>query len=614
MYNIKRGVTTIATVRPESGSQIKKIMGENLVDMVFTIPSPVLFEIGDWVEVFGENYTLNALPTLDKKSESEYTYSCQFQGMQYELAKYNYMMLDSSNVPTEPDFSIMGNAETFIDLLILNANRVGSGWSKGDIDATDMKSIAFSNANCWSALNQLAVEFENEFWIVGKVIHFTKKGVASGLTFEYGKGKGLYNFTRNNKDGSSIVTRLYAFGSTQNLPSGYRNYSQRLKLPELTGNYVEQGVAEYGVIEGVQIFDDIKPERIGTVSAINAGNVFEFTDSAMDFDVNAQMLPGVAVKVHFLTGLLAGYDFTLNSYNHTTKQFILNKNDNEKAIEIPGSVFKPAIGDTYFLFDLEMPSTYVLTAENRVKDRGLAYLAQNALSRVMYNGNIDPLHIKRNAITVTLGNTVIMKDTPLGINDTIRVIGLTRGIILDEIEQYRYTLELSESVQPSNIVRSFAQLEKVKQAIQINDLLNPARARANWRSSQEMLQMVFDPDGQYYTEKIKPASIETLHIAVGARSQAFQTNVLFQPSYGGVDSHFVSSTGVLDHFSIDPDVVRTWNIAASNYTGLGTGAMYIYAKCEKVGTNGTILLSASQITVDQDASYYHFLCGVLHAI
>lgn len=261
-----------------------------------------------------------------------------------------------------------------------------------------------------------------------------------------------------------------------------------------------------------------------------------------------------------------------------------------------------------------MPSTYVLAAENRVKDRGEAYLSQNALSRVFYNGNIDPLHIKRNAITVTLGNTVIMKDTPLGINDTIRVIGLTRGIILDGIEQYRYTLELSESVQPSNIVRSFAQFEKVKQAIQINDLLNPARARANWRSSQEMLQMVFDPDGDYYTDKIKPASIETLHIAAGARSQAFQTNVLFQPSYGGVDSHFVSSSGTLDHFSIDPAAVKSWTIAASNYTGLGAGAMYIYAKCEKAGTNGTILLSSSQIRVDQDASYYHFLCGVLHAV
>jgi hypothetical protein len=614
MYNIKRGVTTIATVRPESGSQIKKIMGENQVDMVFTLNAPVDFAIGDWVEVFGENYTLNALPNLDKSSNNEYKYNCQFQGMQYELAKYNFMMLDSSNVPTEPDFSIMGNAETFIDLLVLNANRASSGWSKGDVDVTDIKSIAFSNANCMTALNQLAVEFENEFWIVGKVIHFTKKGVASGLTFEYGKGKGLYSFNRQNKEGASIVTRLYAYGSTQNLPSGYRNYSQRLKLPELTGNYIDQGVAEYGVIEGIQIFDDIKPERIGTVSGVNAGNVFEFTDSAMDFDVNAQLLPGVAVKVHFLTGLLAGYDFTVSSYNHTTKKFILNKNDNEKAIEIPGSVFKPAIGDTYFLFDLSMPSTYVTAAENKVQTRAEAYLAQNALSRVMYNGNIDPLHIKRNGITIVLGNSVIMKDTPLGINDAIRVIGLTRGIILDGIEQYRYTLDLSESVKPSNVVRSFAQLEKVKQAIQINDLLNPARARANWRSSQEMLQMVFDPDGQYYTDKIKPASIETLHIAAGARSQAFQTNVLFQPSYGGDDTHFVSSSGTLDHFSIDPSGVRSWTVAASNYTGLGSGAMYIYAKCAKVGSSGTILLSASQITVDQDSDYYHFLCGVLHAI
>lgn len=614
MYNIKRSGTTIATVRPSSGTMTKKVMGENIVDMSFILTAPITFEVGDYVTVYGEDFTLNALPHFIKHNSKKYEYVCQFQGSQYDLAKYAFLMLGDDNSIKEPDFSIMGNAEAFIDLIIQNANRVGSGWTKGDIDSTETKNISFSNINCLAALSTLADEFKTEFWVIGKTIHFTTKGTASGLTFEYGKGKGLYDIRRSNKDGSSIITRLYAFGSTRNIPSNYRSYSNRLKIPAATGTYLESGVAEYGVIEGVVTFDDIYPKRIGTVSAVDGADVFKFTDSGMDFDVNAQLLPDAAAKVQFLTGLLAGYEFTVKSYNAGTKTFTLNKNDNEKSLEIPGPVFKPSVGDIYVIYDIIMPETYISSAEAELETAGLAYLASNALSRVLYAVNCDPLYFKNEAITVSLGNTVIINDTPLGINETIRIIGLSRSIILDGIEQYRYTLDLSESVQPAKIVRDMIKDEKVQNIIRINDLSNPAKARANWRSSQEMLQMVFDPDGDYYTDKIKPASIETLHIQAGARSQQMQTTILCTAGPGGDDSRFISTAGILHHLTIDPSAVKSWNIAASDYTSLGNGAYYIYAKCEKAGTNGTVLLTASQILVDQDVNYYHFLLGVLHAL
>jgi hypothetical protein len=41
--------------------------------------------------------------------------------------------------------------------------------------------------------------------------------------------------------------------------------------------------------------------------------------------------------------------------------------------------------------------------------------------------------------------------------------------------------------------------------------------------------------------------------------------------------------------------------------------MYIYARCEKVGSAGTITFTTDQIKVDEDPTYYYFLLGVLHA-
>lgn len=615
MYNIKRGVTTIATIRPISFEQSQKIMAEDLVTLTFGSSSPVNAIVNDSVVVFGKEYSLTEAPSLTKRNETEYEYSCQLKAIHYHLSKYNFMMVDSLNEPTEPAVSFTGTLEQVVDLVLLNANRWSSGWTKGDIDVTEIKDLTFSPTNCLAALTTAAIEFGTELWFDGRIIHLTEKGTSSGITFEYGKGKGLYSISRSNKDGTSIINTLYAYGSSKNLPSDYRNYSQRLKLPESIGNYLQIGtINPEDVIEGQQIFDDIKPERIGTVTAVDSGSVFSFTDSAIDFDVNTQLLPGVAVKVHFLAGLLSGYDFTLNTYNHGTKTFLLNKNDNEKAIEIPGSVFKPNIGDKYFLFDLKMPVTYVEDAESRLQAASIAYLAKNSLSRVQYSVDCDPLHFKKNGVTFNLGDTVVIIDAALGINATIRVVGLTRNAILDGIEEYRYSLNLSESIEPAQFIRTIAQQEKVKQAIQINDLLNPARARANWRSSQEMLQMVFDPEGDYYTEKIRPASIESLHIQTGSRSQILQTTILCTAGPEGDDSRFISTAGILHHLTIDPSAVKSWTIAASDYTGLGNGAYYIYAKCEKAGANGTVLLTASQILVDQDANYYHFLLGVLHAL
>ena len=45
---------------------------------------------------------------------------------------------------------------------------------------------------------------------------------ATSLVFEQGRGKGLYTLQRQNVDTDNTVTRAYVYGSTENLPVGYR--------------------------------------------------------------------------------------------------------------------------------------------------------------------------------------------------------------------------------------------------------------------------------------------------------------------------------------------------------------------------------------------------------
>ena len=83
--------------------------------------------------------------------------------------------------------------------------------------------------------------------------------------------------------------------------------------------------------------------------------------------------------------------------------------------------------------------------------------------------------------------------------------------------------------------RVISDLQGINEIIKINDLSDPSKARRNWRDSQEVLASVFDPEGNYYSDKIKPLSIETTMLAVGAKSMQFVLqNTLIQANYEGI--------------------------------------------------------------------------------
>ena len=163
------------------------------------------------------------------------------------------------------------------------------------------------------------------------------------------------------------------------------------------------------------------------------------------------------------------------------------------------------------------------------------------------------------------------------------------------------------------MISDLVELDKI---VTINSLKDPTRARANWRSSREVLNMVFDPDGDYYTDKIKPGSIDTLALSVGAKSMQFGLiNTVFQPNYNGNPRLVKWQGGVLTHYTIKEESAVSWVMADGQTTLTGNNsAYYLYAKCERNGNAGVFIFTTSQIKVEDDVNYYHFLIGTLSSI
>ena len=609
LLDIYRSGALQGSVRIDEGTRlIRQLLGEDIIKSILKVPDIIDIQIGDYTVWEGICYYVNALPNIKKNSTNSFDYDVTFESEYYELLKTQFMDLDGNS-----DFYLVGNVETFIDLIVTNMNREHTGWIKGTCDQTnaDYKLLSFSESNCMQVLQRLCGEFEGEFYFDGKNICFTDKtGSDSGLTFKYKEG--LRNIARQTLSEKNIITRLYAFGSKKNLKSDYREYSRRLKFVSGGESYLEKNIDKYGTIEHTEIFDDIYPHRTGTISSVDAEDITKFTDDGMDFNLNDYLLPGVTAKLHFNSGDLGGYEFEVYSYNNATKEFTIIAFKDEQGYDMPNDTLKPAIGDKYVLLDIKMPQTYIDAAETALQTKAQAYLDNNCDPRLTYLLVPDWRYFKANSISLGLGDSITIEDTDLNINSLVRIVELTRILI----NAYKYTLKLSDHLEPQLIQRLYSEQEGLKEKIEIGKVGDIIRSRRNWRTSEELRTMVFDTDGKFDMGNIRPASVETGMLSVGAKSTQFiLKEVQVEGNYTGDKTKFHAGAGELIHLSI-ADEIRTWTLSENTQDSLvDVTPYYIYAKCRKEAAyTGQIVVDEAQRKFDDDPTYYYFLIGVLHSV
>lgn len=441
--DIYRGQGLFATIIPaDNSSQVKRIMGDNTLNIQFQDSRNLIFKINDYCTVFGEKYKIYELPADKKINKNLYEYTLVFRQESYDLMRAQFLLTQ----PVQTDFSFTGKIDDFLALVLQNINRINPGWTAGHTIPSGFKTMAFNGEKCLQALARIAEEFGTEYYINGKEISLAKKEKATGLTFKHGKNQGLWEVNRAPLDDSALITRLYAEGAEKNLPTGYRNYSKRLKMAGGV-DYVESNVNTYGLIEYSQVFDDIYPHRTGKVTGVDLTDPSIFSDSSMDFDINSYLLPGTTAKIVFNSGDLSGYTFDINFYDSGVKRFRINKNTEEKTLDLPSSTFRPRVGDEYVIIDINMPQSYIDAAELELKNRALQFLQENSNPKRSFTVTLDPLYIERNNIQLNIGDVIWVTDNEFQINQAIRVIQTTRNIV----EEYQYSVELSDQVN-KNIV------------------------------------------------------------------------------------------------------------------------------------------------------------------
>lgn len=629
------GTTALLTSRARKSGVTKAeqsitLLGADTVAITVKSATPLTFHLGDQIDVYGKTYTLNQLPGIKKTGNRNFEYTLTFEGVQYELIDVQFLLPDDTVLD-----SFTGDLEDFLGILIGNLTRVYPGkWVLGVYPAnTEYKTLTYTEKNCLEVLQDLCEQYSTEFEITQangvRTLNIKTAGVNFPYTFRYGRTGGLYELTRQNINSKNVVTRLYVYGGSSNLGDKYR-YT-RLCLPGKAKNasYIEDAaaIAAYGLKENTKIFDDIRPERYGEVTAAGSA-YYAFKDATMNFDLNEKdsagntkwLIDGATAKVKFTTGNLAGYEFDIHKYDHATKEIQVVPFTDENGMKFPSetsAAFQFGVGDKYFFTDINLPDTYKTDAENKLLAEGNKAITEYSQPQVQYGLSIDENFIRQFAGELTVvnlfavGDYIPVEDEDIGVNKSVRITAFTR----DLLREYKYNITLGDSVTKTTITRVIEDLQKIDNVIEINDLADPSKARRNWKASQEVLANVFDPEGHYYSEKIKPLSIETTMLATGARSQQFVLqNTRFEPNYKGNPNTVKVVGGTLVHYTI-AETVKSWQLNTATFSNLVSGTVYyIYARCQKTGTAGNIVFDTVQRAVDGDPTYYYFLIGSLSSV
>ena len=407
-----------------------QLMQHDYITLPFVLSEPIDFGLGSYVDlrgVFSDALGGKLAKTYHVTNLQTPTYNTSTGGYEYELRLDAYYWLwknkifkyTPENAGQEASWSLTAALDVHLGVFLRNLTALGYTYGGEDfefsIDSTvENKAVAltYDNTRLTDALSMMAEAWDCEWWVTDNVIHFGR--LENGDAVELEIGVSAETMTRNESKGT-YATRIYAFGSTRNIPTNYRPSSEqavvngvvqkRLMLPEGTP-YIDAypNMTRDQIVETVVVLDDVYPRRTGTLSDVQTVNravtgedgeqvdtfkAYQYKDTGLTFD-SSYIIPDQELRIVFQSGKLNGLDFgvTFNPNNAEPAEQLWEIVANEDYGRLlPDETIKPENGDTYILygFDIDLVSDqYIPAAEQELKQEAEEYAAKTKIDDGTY--------------------------------------------------------------------------------------------------------------------------------------------------------------------------------------------------------------------------------------
>ena len=484
----KNGGLKLSTVIGDGSIRRCTLMKEDYVTLVFSTDEPVYFKLGDGIDNEWGMFELVDLysPTYNE-STGGYDYQLRLDAYYWKW-KNKIFKYTPENHGQEASWSLTATLDVHLGVFLRNLQALGYKYRNtpfsfeiGNTVENTSQLITYENTNLIDALNMMAETWDCEWWITDSVIHFGKCEYGDPVKLELGVEVETMTREGNNQ---KFATRIYAFGSTNNIPSDYRPVDEsvvvngvvqkRLMLPEGTP-YLDayENMTQEEAVEDVVIFDDVYPRRIGTLSGITTQEytdtienedgttteekwlAYRFKDTGINFS-KEYILPGQELQITFQSGKLNGLTFGVifnptlegeeekpeklpdGSWNPEAQLWEIVRNE-DYGRPLPGGELIPANGDTYYLtgFNIKLVSDqYIPAAEEELKEKAQKYLDKTKTDPNTYNCTLRPDYVYNKDMeeevvlrTFELGDKINLVNPTFFSNGRVsRVIGYERKL------------------------------------------------------------------------------------------------------------------------------------------------------------------------------------------
>jgi hypothetical protein len=211
------------------------LMKEDYIELHFNSVDPIYFPIGSYTTWNDKKYYIIEAqqPSYDERTGG-YNYVLKFEAYyrawQMKIYKYSPDVdkkNDKDNGTREAEFSLTANLENQVNTFVRCLNKEGFSYNGNgfvsDVPDEDyykeVKTMTYSSVNFIEALNQIADEWDAEWWVDGNFIRFGKCQDAGEAT-DFKLGENVVSMS-GSKSETDYATRVYAFGSDKNLPKNY---------------------------------------------------------------------------------------------------------------------------------------------------------------------------------------------------------------------------------------------------------------------------------------------------------------------------------------------------------------------------------------------------------
>lgn len=215
-----------------------EFMGETIVTCDVYSPSPINFDVGDYLSYRGETFAIDYNATRKKQAKvNTYGKGFVYEGMRFisyigELKKCGFLDFVPSDNQVHysqlPEFSFFAeNVSDLAERIKSNLDRLYTGGKTWTVSVAQRFSgkeninVQVSKISCFDALKLAYDQFEAQFVIRGREITIGTAGNELETNYTYGKGNGLKTIERSVEESDTLITRLRAYGNTTNMPANY---------------------------------------------------------------------------------------------------------------------------------------------------------------------------------------------------------------------------------------------------------------------------------------------------------------------------------------------------------------------------------------------------------